>query len=311
MLAIALLDRWLNLSRSTYAVISLLLFLILLPLVPFVHKVHRSLIVVAFSVFIMSTTYVWLAPSFTPDAHIKVFFAQRVNLTNVTGAVSRPQLTHVMTQLNVIEGYGARLAESLPSSWSSIDDSEGVQCIANKLRRGLMTCEWPVPLVLLPSIASTFGGDKATWLVANVTRLGPALLHVEIEGIQTRACTISVEKYGIRRYRARTRQEGGTTGINAGTSTTWTTFEVPAEKEIHLLRLWARGWGSKFDVKFDVDPDTEQKQEIAGRVSCLWNDGPGGAQIPALDEARRFLPEWVAISSAADGLVEAVSGFIV
>jgi hypothetical protein len=225
MLAIALLDRWLNLSRSTYAVISLLLFLILLPLVPFVHKVHRSLIVVAFSVFIMSTTYVWLAPSFTPDAHIKVFFAQRVNLTNVTGAVSRPQLTHVMTQLNVIEGYGARLAESLPSSWSSIDDSEGVQCIANKLRRGLMTCEWPVPLVLLPSIASTFGGDKATWLVANVTRLGPALLHVEIEGIQTRACTISVEKYGIRCYRARTRKEGGTTRINAGTPTTWTTFE--------------------------------------------------------------------------------------
>jgi hypothetical protein len=41
------------------------------------------------------------------------------------------------------------------------------------------------------------------------------------------------------------------------------------------------------------------------RVSCFWNDGPGGAQIPALEEARRFLPEWVAISKAAGGLVEA------
>ena len=34
-------------------------------------------------------------------------------------------------------------------------------------------------------------------------------------------------------------------------------------------RLWPRTtsswWGSKFDVEFDVDPDTEQKQEIAGR----------------------------------------------
>ena len=223
----------------------------------------------------MFTTYVWLTPLFTPNAHIKVFFAQKVDLTNVTSVVSCLWLMHAIMQLNVIKGYGGCLVASLPSSWSSIDDSEGVQCIANKLRRGLTTCEWPVPPALLPSIASAKGGDKGTWLVANVTRLGPASLHVEIEGIQTRACTISVENYGIRRYRARTRQEGGTTGINAGAPTTWTTFEVPAEKEIHLLRLWARGWGSKFDVEFDVDPDTEQKQKTAGRVSCLWNDGPG------------------------------------
>ena len=86
---------------------------------------------------------------------------------------------HAITQLNVIECYGTRLTESLPSLWSSIDDSEGMQCIANKLRWGLTTCEWPVPLALLPSIASAFGGDKGTWLVANVTRLGPVSLHVE------------------------------------------------------------------------------------------------------------------------------------
>jgi hypothetical protein len=269
------------------------------------------LTVVAFFAFVVSTTYVWLAPPFTPDARIRVFFAQKVDLTNVTGVVSRPQLAHAITQLNVIEGYGARLTATLPSSWSSIGGSEGGQCMANRLRRGLTTCEWPVPPAFLPSIASAEDSDKGSWLVANVTRLGPASLHVEIEGIQTRACSISVENQGIRRYRARTRQEGGSAEISAGAPTTWTAFEVPAEKEIHLLTLWARGWGSKFDVEFDVDPDTEQKQKIAGRVSCLWNDGPGGAQIPALEEARRFLPEWVAISKAADGLVEAASGFLV
>lgn len=293
-----------------YVPISLLSFLILLPLAPFVHKIHRLLTVVAFFVFIASTTYAWLAPPFTPNARIKVFFAQQVDLTNVTDAVSHPQLTGAITQLNVIEGYGPRLTATLPSSWSSID-SEGEQCITNKLHRGLTTCEWPVPPALLPSIASAKDGDKGRWLVANVTRLGPASLHVEIEGIQTRACSISVDSHGIRRYRARTRREGGTTEISGGAPTTWTAFEVPAEKEIHLLTLWARAWGSKFDVEFDVDPDTEQKQIIAGRVSCLWNDGPGGAEIPALEEARGFLPEWVAISKAADGLVEAASGFLV
>ena len=304
-------DLLINLSWPVYAPISLLSFLIVLPLAPFVHRVHRLLTVIALFIFIVSTTYVWLAPPFTtPNACMKVFFTQKVDLTNVTGAVSRPHLTRAITQLSVIEGYGARLTATLPSSWSNIDDSEGEQCIANKLRRGLTTCEWPVPPALLPSIPSAKDGEKGTWFVANVTRLGPASLHVEIEGIQTRACSISVDNHRIRRYRARTRQ-GGTTEISTGTPTTWTPFEVPAEKEIHLLALWARGWGSKFDVEFDVDPDTEQEQNIAGRVSCMWNDGPGGAHIPALEEARGFLPEWAAVSKAADGLVEAASVFLV
>jgi hypothetical protein len=126
----------------------------------FVLKVRRLLTVVAFIVFIVSTTYVWLAPPFTPNARI-VF----VDLTDVTSAVSRPQLTRAITQLNVTEGYGPRLTASLPSSWSSIDGSEGGQCIANKLRRGLTTCEWPVPPALLPSIASAKGGDRGIRLV--------------------------------------------------------------------------------------------------------------------------------------------------
>ena len=48
----------------------------------------------------------------------------------------------------------------------------------------------------------------------------------------------------------------------------------PADKDIHLVTLWTRAC-SKFDVEFDVDPDTEQEQMIAGRVSCKWNVGLG------------------------------------
>ncbi len=310
-LATTLQELQLNLTRSVYVPISLLTFLILLPLAPFVHKIHRLLTVVAVFVFIASTTYIWLSPPFTPNARLKVFFAQKVDLSNATSAVSRPQLMGATTQLTSIEGYGPRLMATLPSSWSSDDDSEGGQCIANKLRQGLTKCEWHVPPAFLPSIPSSRDGDKGTWLAASVTRLGPHSLRVEIEGVQTRACSISIDNHGIKRYRAGTRQEGGTTKISANAPTTWTAFEVPPEKEIHLLTLWARAWGSKFQVELDVDPDKEEEQVIAGRVSCLWNDGPGGAQIPALEEARGFLPEWVAISKAADGLVEATSGFLV
>ncbi|KAI0278026.1 hypothetical protein BGY98DRAFT_570358 [Russula aff. rugulosa BPL654] len=303
MLATVLLDRWLNLSRSVYVV----------PhssptaVAPFVHQVHCSpLTVLASFVFIVSTTYVWLAHPFTPDARIKVFFAQMVGLTNVTSAVSRPQLTHAITQLNVIEIYGGRLAATLSSSWSSIDDSESVHCI---VCRGLTTCEWPVLLALLPSIASAKGGDKGKWLVANVTRLGPASLHVEIEGIQTRACTISVENYGIRRYRACTHQDGGTTGISAGAPTTWTTFEVPAEKEIRLLTLSGRVGGARSSMSNSMlirILNKSRKLRAEYRACGMMGRGTDlcarrGTQVPA---------RVVAISKAADGLVEAASGFL-
>src|SRR5438270_7866695 len=101
---------------TVYAPISLLSFLILLPLAPFVHKIHHLLTIVTLLIFIVSTTYVWFAPPFTPSARLKVFFSHEVELTNVTAAIPRPQLTRAVTQLNVIEGYGPRLVATLPSS---------------------------------------------------------------------------------------------------------------------------------------------------------------------------------------------------
>jgi len=152
--------------------------------------------------------------------------------------------------------------------------------------------------------------DGYPWLVANVTRRGgPASLHVEIEGAQTRACRIYVDSHSIKRYRART------IGRSPQVAADWSTFDVPAsrERDVHLLTLWARSWDTKkFQAELELDAGDEEGAEepIAGSVSCLWNDGPGGALIPALEEARGFLPEWVAITKAADGLVEARSGFV-
>ena len=263
-------------------------------------------------VFITSTAYAWLAPPFNTGARLKVYFAHRVELTNVTEATLRPQLMRAFTQLHMIEGYGSRLVATLPSSWDGADNGD-VQCEGGKLRQGITTCEWAVPPALYPSTRGG-GGDKGAWLAANTTRLGPTSLRVEIEGVETRSCRIYVDSHGIRRYRARTQQEGGGRGSSESSAqVAWSGFEVPVGEEVHLLTLWARGWGSRFEVELDVDADadTEEVMEaIKGRVSCLWNDGPGGAQIPALEEARMFLPEWVAISTVAGGLVEAVSGFV-
>ncbi|KAF8262682.1 hypothetical protein EI94DRAFT_663412 [Lactarius quietus] len=286
---------------NVYAPISLLCLLIVLPVAPFVHKVHRVLTLVILVIFISSTAYAWIATPFTPNSRLKMYYAHRVELTNLSATTSSPQLTRAVTQLNVIEGYSSRLAATLPSSQKDDDDSS-MKCGAG-LKPGLTMCEWAVHPVLHPSIP---GAKEGSWFVANVTRRGEASIRVEIEGVQTRACRIHIDSHSIKRYRARTIGKP---------EVEWSTLDVPASKErdIHLLTLWARSWETnKFQADLELDALDEEGAEepIAGRVSCSWNDGPGGALIPALEEARMFLPEWVAITKATDGLVEASSGFV-
>ena len=281
-----------------YAPISLLCLLIVLPLAPFVHKVHRLLTLVVLIIFIFSTAYAWMATPFTSNTRLRVFYAHRIDLTNVSATTPRPQLTRAVTRLNAIEGYSSSLAATLPSSQLDSDDSS-MNCEAGA-KSGLTMCEWAVPPVLHPSIPSA---KDDSWLVANVTRRGPASLHVEIEGVESRAGRIYVDSHSIKRYRART------------VADPQVTLDVPESKKknIHLLTLWARSWETKmFQVDLELDALDEEGAEepIAGSVSCMWNDGPGGALIPALEEARAFLPEWVAICKVTDGLVEAKSGFV-
>jgi hypothetical protein len=262
-----------------YAPISLLCLLIVLPLAPFAHKVHRLLTVVVLIIFISSTAYAWMATPFTSNTRLKVFYAHRVDLTNVSTTTPRPQLTRAVTRLNAIEGYSSRLAATLQSSQLESDDSS-MKC-EEGAKSGLTMCEWAVPQVLHPSITSA---KDESWLAANVTRRGPASLHVEIEGVESRACRIYVDSHSIKRYRART---AGDPQVD------WSTLDVPESKErnIHLLTLWARSWETKrFQVDLELDAWDEEgvEEPITGSVSCVWNDGPGGALIPALEEARTF-----------------------
>ncbi|KAH9018783.1 hypothetical protein EDB83DRAFT_2528347 [Lactarius deliciosus] len=249
-------------------------------------------------VFISSTAYAWIATPFTSNSRLRVFFAHRVELTNMS-VTPGPQLIRAVTRLDLIEGYGPRLAATLPSSQYYGDDP----CEGYRTDGFGSVCEWAVPPVLQPSIP---GEKEGSWLIANVTRRGPASLRVEIEGVQTRVCRIYVDSHSIQRYRART---------IGNPQMEWSAFDIPASKErdIHLLTLWARSWETKkFQADLELDAGNEEGEEvpIVGRVSCLWNDGPGGALIPALDEARAFLPEWVAITNTASGLVEASSRFV-
>ena len=88
-----------------------------------------------------------------------------------------------------------------------------------------------------------------------------------------------------------------------------------AEAGAKELRLWSRTWDRRWDVDVTWEDREEGKGEgdggFGGKVVCLWSDANQPGSIPALDEVNKFKPVWVAVSKAADGLVEGERGFSV
>jgi hypothetical protein len=66
------------------------------------------------------------------------------------------------------------------------------------------------------------------------------------------------------------------------------------------------------DVEWLVGDGEQLGDEgMEGKVVCLWSDDNVEGVIPALDEIRRFAPDWSAVSKAQDGLVEGFKRFVV
>lgn len=58
--------------------------------------------------------------------------------------------------------------------------------------------------------------------------------------------------------------------------------------------------------------DTAQSDKgLDGKAVCLWSDDNKPGLIPALDEIRRFMPIWSAVTKYGDGLVEGSKPFVV
>jgi len=80
------------------------------------------------------------------------------------------------------------------------------------------------------------------------------------------------------------------------------------------IKLWHRKWdeGWEVDVEWPMSDGRKIGEEgMEGRVVCLWSDENTQGVIPALDEARRYVPAWVGISKLNDGLVEGSKPFSV
>jgi hypothetical protein len=175
----------------------------------------------------------------------------------------------------------------------------------------LERCSWPglPPRVASPSIPAPLEKSKyKSWLTFNATRLNTSDADITrarfvLYGKNTRACKL---QFG--------------TPISAftvkGQAPHDKRFPPVPEKGSTEIRLWSRTWDRAWTVDVDFKaPDNDgedghdSKDGVKGAVVCLWSDVNQKGTIPAFDEAMHYVPDWVAITKAGDGLVEGYKRF--
>jgi len=82
------------------------------------------------------------------------------------------------------------------------------------------------------------------------------------------------------------------------------------EAGIRELRLWHREWNKPWSIDVEWD-DVNNKTDLNGRAVCLWSDSNEPGAIPALDEIRKYMPVWAAVTKFGDGLVEGSKRFTI
>lgn len=274
------------------------------PIVPLLHRFTWHVPVFLLLVLIGTMIYNLTAFPFSAENRLKVFFQQQVDLDGGNNTVSingvKPFVRYAINDLPSAAGQSVICSPSGPSNSSNMEK-----------------CSWTglAPNVVPPSSATTLKKDAYTdWLSFNVTRVNASdsdnKARFVVSGKNTRACKLTFE-----------------TPIAAfhvdGQASKDKRFSPVPEDGSSEIRLWSRTWDRTWtvDVSWDnpsPDPSPELQDDDAsmkangtlqGTVVCLWSDANQNGLIPALDEAMHYVPDWVAVTKAGDGLVEGYKRF--
>ena len=279
-----------NPTMTVYIGIAVFTTLLLAPLTPFLHRYTYHVPVFLLLVCIGTLIYSLAAFPFSPNNRLKLYFLQTVDLDSGVNEV-------ILTGIN--SHYLREAICSIPSA-----AGQTPQCSASLLRKDLIQCGWEglPPRVVRntsPGVPPSFG--YADWLSFNITRDSPRPeAHIYLWGRDTRACKITFNR-PISDFSV----EGAARDKR---------FSRASPAGNHEIRLWSRTWEKPWNVtvKWEVNADEpDQGDGLDGRVICLWSDDNESGIIPALDEIRRYAPEWVAISKTSDGLVEGSKAFLI
>ena len=282
-----------NAPLYIYLLIAVLTAVMFAPLGPFLHRYTYHIPMFLFLVFAGTTIYNLTAFPFSESNRLKLYFLQQVDLDTGINAVS-------------LTGIGA--SPFLHEAISSLPSAAGQKplCTRSILRRDLTECNWnglPPRVVpnTHPDVPPEFGYDE--WLTFNATRDtdGKTEAHFKLSGKNTRACKLVFYRPIVDFYVDGAADEGRDRR-----------FQKASEYGSKELRLWSRTWERSWNVtvRWEAGGDNEG-DGLDGRVVCLWSDANNSGTIPAVEEAMRFAPSWVAVANNQNGLVEGSKAFLV
>ncbi|EXJ81974.1 hypothetical protein A1O1_08041 [Capronia coronata CBS 617.96] len=276
----------------TIAVCTILLFS---PVVPILHRFTWHVPMFLFLVLIGTLIYNMTAFPFSSDNRLKLFFQQQVDLDAGNNSVS----------LQGVPPYVRRAIASLPSS-----SGQELACIRTGPADNLERCSWSGIPPNVGNAASRTPPEKQYkgWLNFNVTRVNVSdsdnKARFVLYGKNTRSCKLTFDS-PITAFHV------------TGQAPRDKRFTPVPEGGSREIRLWSRTWDRAWTV--DVSWDSPDSDEIGksddstgslrGKVVCLWSDVNQVGVIPAFDEALHYVPDWVAITKAGDGLVEGYKNF--
>lgn len=325
-------------TLGTYLVIGVFSIFLLLPIGPFLHRTTYHITTLFFVVLVGTGIYNLAAFPFSPNARLKVYFQQTVDLQ------SGENLVHLVGHPDYIERL---VLDYIPSA-----RSESTVCAPDIIKDGLRRCSWKgASPKVAPTVANAVApaNGMADWIFYNITKLGDGKAKISLAGKNTRACKLIFHKpvTGIVVLNG-----NGEEQRNGNLSKSITHYSKTPVKKMHRsptlgnpipiygtreLRLWSREWERGWDVEVtwetaslnsstvsdeyssnnvvhtelmavkrtignaNEDYDNTSRGGLDGRVVCLWSDANRDAdEIPALEEVRRYLPVWAIASKLGE-----------
>lgn len=266
-----------------YLGIAIVTILMFSPMVPFIHRFSWQIPIFLFFVLIGTLAYNLLAFPFSSQNRLKLYFQQELDLDNGNNTVS----------LLGLPPFVQMAISDIPSA-----AGQSLHCapVENRER-----CSWTGPT---PQVNGVNGYNYTRkpyrgWLNYNASIItdskSSTKARINIAGKNTRACKLTFDS--------------PVSGIHVHD-------QAPEDKRLPAvpeggsseLRLWSRTWDRQWTV--DIEWDSKQYgKSLSGKAICLWSDVNQKGIIPAFDEVEHYVPTWVAITKAADGLVEGSKSF--
>ena len=271
---------------TLYMFMAAFTILMLSPLVPFLHRFTWHVPTFMLLVLVGTLTYNLTAFPFSSNNRLKLFFQQEVDLDSGINTVS-------------FEGLSPFLEDAV----RSLPDGKRrfTNCGAAS-SDGRIACKGRGSPPRVVDLHSNLPPETQyrKWLYYNVSRTSDAnKARFMISGRNTRACKILFD--------------APVSGFSVhGAGPVDKRFPPVPEAGSKEIRLWSRTWDRTWTVDVEWEGQNEGKRTgMEGKVVCMWSDANQEGVIPALDEARKYLPVWTALTKLGDGLVEGGKRFII